>query len=294
MPTSPAHPLSRGLLHDFARVSKSRPCPVCEHADWCMISRDDPPSRVICARIESSSRWGDAGWLHRLRDVVPLRPRTMRTVRTVPALASRVEMDDLARQFCAAVQPCALARHAAHLGVGVGSLQRLNIGWTGRAWSFPMRNAAGAVVGIRLRTEEGRKFAITGSSDGIFIPDRLSGRAPLLIAEGPSDTAALLDRGFDVIGRPSCRGGTVPLLDWTRAHAPSAIVVVSDREAVGQSGAADLARRLRTCCRDVRVIVPPCKDAREWIRMGATTDDLCSTIAAAMPVRLQLHTRSSS
>lgn len=32
------------LLESYVRVSRSRLCPVCEHADWCMVSRDDPPN----------------------------------------------------------------------------------------------------------------------------------------------------------------------------------------------------------------------------------------------------------
>lgn len=44
------------LLNDCARVSRSRPCPLCDHKDWCLVSKDSEaePSHVICARVESS------------------------------------------------------------------------------------------------------------------------------------------------------------------------------------------------------------------------------------------------
>jgi hypothetical protein len=64
------------LLDDFARVSRSRPCPICNHRDWCLVSRDNEadPSRVICARVESRQRFGRAGWLHALRQNPLWRP----------------------------------------------------------------------------------------------------------------------------------------------------------------------------------------------------------------------------
>ena len=50
----------------WLRVSRSRRCPVCDHADWCLVSRDG--TAAICPRVESSKRIGDSGYLHRLKD----------------------------------------------------------------------------------------------------------------------------------------------------------------------------------------------------------------------------------
>ncbi len=59
-----------GLLRDFQRVSRRNSCPICGRPDWCLASREDPddPPLVLCKRVESAHRWGDAGWLHRRHD----------------------------------------------------------------------------------------------------------------------------------------------------------------------------------------------------------------------------------
>lgn len=56
------------ISEEFARVSRKHPCPVCGKATWCMVARESDPSRTICQRVESSRRWGTAGWLHDLHD----------------------------------------------------------------------------------------------------------------------------------------------------------------------------------------------------------------------------------
>ena len=106
------------------------------------------------------------------------------------------------------------------LGVSVESLRRLGVGWSAkhRAWAFPMSNAAGDVLGIRLRLPGGKKLSVKGGKEGLVHsrrgPLRLpSGRLLLLIAEGPTDTAALLDLGFSAVGRPSCTGGVKLLVE---------------------------------------------------------------------------------
>jgi len=44
---------------DWQRVSKRRPCPVCEKPDWCLyVGPDGVPTAAICSRIESPKRAG--------------------------------------------------------------------------------------------------------------------------------------------------------------------------------------------------------------------------------------------
>ena len=66
-------------------------------------------------------------------------------------------------------------RLASQLGVTAASLREIGAAWAPQhnAWAFVMRNAWGEPVGIRLRMESGRKFAVTGSHAGIFIPEYL-------------------------------------------------------------------------------------------------------------------------
>ena len=285
------------ILNDFQRVGCDHPCPVCGKGDWCLTSRDDPgnPSRAICQRIESRHRFGEAGWLHRLRDDDwPRRGERKRTVRiTSPLLESR-SFAELADRCCTAVDPKRLAGFAESLGVSVTSMHRLRVGWLQEsgAWTFPMTDSDGNVRGIRLRLRNGRKLAVKGGHDGLFIPSDLSVGGRLLIAEGPSDTAALLDLGFDAVGRPSCSGGIKLLSDRLTQLKMDEAVIVADSDQPGEQGAQNLASMLRIYVPVVKLITPPggLKDAREWKQHGATTAEVEAVLEAAPVLRMPVRT----
>lgn len=279
---------------DWKRVSKGRPCPVCGRSDWCLYAGpDDAPTAAICARTESNKPVGSAGWCHRLRDDDRRPARIIR--RAVPMVAQPqgagpIDFGKLAADFRAAVKLVDLQRLAAGLGLTVESLQRLRAGWAAghRAWSFPMTDAAGQVLGIRLRRPNGSKFAVTGGHDGLFLPDGLDvdvgGR--LLVCEGPTDTAAVLDFGFPAVGRPSCTGGVGVLVELVKQRRPAEVCIMADGDAPGQRGAGNLAAVLLAYSPAVRIISPPAgiKDARQWKERGAKAADVAAAIDAA-PVR---------
>jgi 5S rRNA maturation endonuclease (ribonuclease M5) len=160
-----------------------------------------------------------------------------------------------------------------------------------------MRAPAGGVVGIRLRLASGRKLSVRGGHERLFVPSELTGSGPLLIAEGPTDTAALLDLGFDAIGRPNCSGGTRHVVDYLQLNGVHDVVVVADGDEPGRIGAEKLARILTAYVEDVRVIAPPAgiKDARQWKRMGATHDVITATIGNARwrPLVVSIRRRGS-
>jgi hypothetical protein len=194
----------------------------------------------------------------------------------------------LAAEYREGVKPSALALLANQLGVSPESLKRLGTGWAAErhAWAFPMRNAVGEVVGVRLRSASANKSAVRGGKEGIFIPADLPEGGRLLITEGPTDCAALLDLGFAAVGRPSCSGGSRHVVELVRRLAPADVVAVADRDWPGQRGADRLATVLVAYCPAVRVIVPPApfKDARAWKVGGAMVADVVTAIDAA-PVR---------
>lgn len=275
------------LLDDFVRVSRDRPCPICTKDDWCLVRRGDPPASAICARVQSSTVWGDAGWFHALeRDSRPQR-RRLRFLKVNAASDGR--MAAIAEGYACSVMPGPLDRFALSLGVTVASLRRLRIGWTGRCWAFPMQGRDGAICGIRIRTPSGEKFSERGGKEGLFVPSVLHGTDPLVIAEGPTDTAALLDMDFDAIGRPSCKGGVRLLADFVRWGAWKRHVVFADADGPGLRGALSLARVLATLSPDVRVVVPPAKDARAWVKAGATRENVLALIEAAPPIRVTVR-----
>lgn len=272
----------------WQRVSRRRPCPVCNRPDWCLFTGDpNNPSAVICARAESRKRAGEAGWLHVLRHDDH---RPQRRVIHLPKAQERPIFDFAAfARLCAlAMLPTALNRLADDLGLTPESLRRMGTGWSRRhaSWTFPMQDAGGNVRGIRLRLPNGKKLSVRGGQEGLFIPEGLTPGGRLLVAEGPTDTAALLDLGFGAVGRPSCTGGIKLLAELVKQMQVPEVVIVADGDAPGLRGAESLATVLVGYVPAVRLIVPPAgvKDARAWKRSGATMTDVLAVIDVA-PVR---------
>jgi hypothetical protein len=172
---------------------------------------------------------------------------------------------------------------AASLGLTTASLVALGVGWSTwhKAWTFPMYDLSGGVLGIRLRGLDGRKWAVRGGHEGLFLPsvwDADPEPRRLLIVEGPTDVAALLDMGFlGVVGRPSCEGGVRLLKELVRQRLRVRdVAIVADADAPGRAGAQRLAGVLIGAGQAVRVIDPPVgvKDARDWLRAGGTKADV--------------------
>jgi hypothetical protein len=167
---------------------------------------------------------------------------------------------------------------ARKLGVTLKSLEALHVGYSvqHRAYSFPMTGEHRRVCGIRLRTDDGRKFSVKGGKEGLFIPSGVGPDCPfggggeLVICEGPTDCAALFDLDMNVIGRPSCSGGAGLIVDLVQDWHPDEVSIIADADAPGQRGARYLAARLVGYVPNgVRIVTPPsgAKDAREWSRL---------------------------
>lgn len=293
------------ILSSFRRASKSRPCPVCRKPDWCLVSIDggDMPKRAICARIESARRWRGAGYLHELGDVgAP--PMKAVPSRFEIKLAMSTSFSSTANVAAATLDRVRLDQLGFELGVSTDSLRMLGVGWLTAAdlhqhhtyartgcWSFPMQDGEGHVCGIRLRGPDHGKFAVTGSRNGIFCPVAPLGPiGRLCVAEGESDTAALLDLGFYAIGTPGAGNADAVVVRLVRNVRPLEVVVVADNDPVGRQRALELGRRLRVDHCLVRVIAPPegVKDARAWKQHGASFTVVAAVIAATPTVSLSM------
>lgn len=247
------------------RVNKTNPCPICNKPDWCLISDD----AAICARVSEGSkkRCGDAGWLHYLRPDEQQKAKFV--IRDIPQKGPKPDFEKLVKDFQKRLSTRQLRWLASSLDVSVKSLQRLGVGWDGSAFSFPMFDEKRNIIGIRRRYGSGQKFAIKGSSNGLFIPEGLTGRGALIICEGPTDCAAGLDFGFDAIGRPNCDSRIEMTARFARGRK---VTIIADNDLPGVEGAKKLSRRLIACCPDVKIIVPPIgiKDLRQWKSKGLT------------------------
>ena len=289
------------------RVNRKRPCPICGKPDWCLL---DPEGRfAICPRTPSPKRAGEAGYVHYLTNVFSRQPGRDSAIARQPALAAKAgdgkqETDSqpmpvdfwlrLVKQYQSQLTEDALARLANTLGLSARSLRLLNVGWSAkhRAWTFPMRDARLQVTGIRLRRADGSKFCIKGSKEGLFIPNDFgqSTDSMLIICEGATDVAALIDLGFpNSIGRPSCLGGVKLIVELCRAHRFSEIVIFADNDLPGQRGAEKLARELSLYVPRLRVVTPPTKDVRDWKKSGANQADIERAIAEAATISLAIR-----
>lgn len=239
----------------------------------------------------------NGGFLHRLNSERRSLPN-LRTVTLPERMASRNDLPSLAEQYRAAIHPAHLQCLANTLRLSAASLQRLGIGWAfdSGAWAFPMTNAASKVLGIRLRLPSGRKIAVTGGREGLFIPADLPQGGELLITEGPTDCAALLDLGFAAVGRPCCAGGVRLLVELVKARKPLDVVIVADADEPGQRGADALASVLVLYVPRLRIITPPngIKDARAWKQAGVTAAVLRTSIDAAPIRRLRISRKQQA
>lgn len=282
-------------MHDvWKRVSKQRPCPICNKPDWCMVHEDG--TAVICPRTQQGcvKDLGDAGYLHHLeghqstggRIFLPRRlPSYTGNSKPEDSLRPNFDASKVMKQYRSSLSSKVLGRWASLLGVRPEPLERLCIGRTNRgAMAFPMKNAAGETIGIRIRDEAGRKWAYPGSRNGLFIPaDRPDSTDSMVcICEGPTDTAALLGLGFDAIGRPSCSGGR----EMVRVLCASRdVCIVEDPDGPGQRGAETLANELVRVCSSVRVLQPLVgKDLREWIKEANPTWQVVSAVLNSTPL----------
>ena len=242
-------------LH-YNRVSISMPCPVCKKPDWCLVS--DCGQYAICQRIESSRNKGKAGWLH-LLDGQKFDP-PKKIVRTVinPHNQEAIQKIYLNLDF----SDKALLPLAEQLKVSLDSLRNLGVGKSTSAWDFPMYNAQREIIGIKRRNLEGKKWCAVGSRLGLYIPKFFNEHIQTIILEGESDTAAMLTKGYNTIGRPNTTAGVPYMIDLLQNQGT---VILADNDTPGIESAYKLRERLgsRSC-----VVICPMKDARLWINSG--------------------------
>lgn len=258
----------------MTRVTKRKPCPVCNKPDWCMTGRDI----AICMRVPSSRSKnfvdGSVGYIHNLAGFTPtpqplIERRREQRVINIPALWKRMSV---------ATPNYEIESLAKNLGVDSHAL--ISIGCAKRddnTYAFAMRDGSNAIIGIRLRTSDGRKFAVEGSHGGLFIP-QMPARKRLYVVEGPTDTAAAVTIGLFAIGRQSCNGGVHQVVDYiNRNKIISECVIVADTDIdrfsptgsvynPGISGAMGLMEHIPI--KSIVVTFPHVKDMREFVKTG--------------------------
>lgn len=236
---------------------------------------------AVCMRNPGGKRLDCGGWAYPLgerKDAPCCAPRP----------APTPEPEEPAPDFLEFVADCdentplaIVDQLARELGLPVPEFRKMCYGWSKRhqAWVFPMRSPERQVIGVRLRSPDGHKWAVKGSRSGLFFhPPEFKGKPGLvLVCEGPTDACAAMALGFRAVGRPACRGSHEQLLEFFRLHGGTP-VIVSDNDPLktrpdgttyrpGQDGSLALSEALPL---RHKLIIPPAKDIREWLNTGAT------------------------
>lgn len=235
-------------------------------------------------RVESGRPLKNGGWLHKFdsdyRPPLPLKNPMKQPKKPF------VDCGAMLSHWKADTSPENMRLMSEDLGVSSRALEFLGVahandlsyadpGWTGEAVVFPMYDATDwngeNPCGIRLRTPEGKKFAVTGSKAGVFFPYLALSCIPswdrIFICEGPTDTAACLDLGLFAVGRAACRGGEDIILSILSQLCPADCVIVSDNDGPGVAGANDLMEKIKI---PKALFVPPGKDLRAFVAAGGT------------------------
>lgn len=215
-------------------------------------------------RVESHRPMRNGGWFHADESKAPTLIARRREAAPRLSHPARLLASWSRYTHSGQVQAFALA-----LGVSTAALTALGAAWCRArdAWAFPMRDAEGKVVGIRVRTPGGAKKAVIGSTQGLFYPADFAPADDVFIVEGPTDAAAALSLGFSAIGRPSCSGGADLVRDLLGRVRPARAVIIADDDAPGRRGALRLADHIQS---PSITLALPAKDFREFVRAGAT------------------------
>jgi hypothetical protein len=253
----------------WAHATIEHPCPICGKTDWCTFG----DRAVLCQRVESERPDPKGGWYHNYGSGKAQRfmlPPSKQSPAHINCASIITAWKSFNRN---------LSQWSESLGVSVNSLSSLDCVWSSinNAWAFPMSDGMGGYIGIRLRNADGFKWAVTGSRQGIFIPNgtKIEPRICYL-PEGPTDTAALLTLGLFAIGRPNCLGGGEFIKEALKRLGIYRVVIVSDNDQIKQDGkrpGLEGAIKLKKFLGLASVIwIPPSpiKDVREFLNKGGT------------------------
>lgn len=157
-------------------------------------------------------------------------------------------------------------------GVSEKALRRIEIGFDKSAYTFPMRNWQGEIVGIRKRSYKDirNKYAAEDSTQGLFVPQGVRPGNMQVITEGESDVAVALSMGFQAIGVPGAGAAVDNVIGFAGQSPVACPCIIGDSDAVGVDGAEKLAKGLLKAGIPCRVLISPepYSDLRDWSNKG--------------------------
>jgi hypothetical protein len=272
-------------MSEWLRVSKAHPCPVCKKITWCLIG----DKNILCMRAASNRpialKSGETGWLHSLDAPIVL-PQPQEPRKPEP----KVDCRALMARWYDETKPATFTLLGLDLGVEQWTLGKFGLGCCyaqcHNAWAFPMWDGLGHMVGIRLRSMAGKKWTVTGTHAGIFVP-MVNPQPTLVICEGPTDTAAALSMGYYAVGRPSCSGGAPMIKELIARTAVRRAIVIADNDDPGLNGARSLISNLQVpAC----IITLPGKDLRRFYCDGGDHETINALARSSVWHHRAFHT----
>ncbi len=217
------------------RVSKRNPCPICEKPDWCTLSADG--TLAFCMRISSERKAGNGSFIHILADPKPPPAPLNDKHEWIP-------VEDWSEKAieCFRHPKAKAAREAVseRLELSEGTLEAMLVGWSadrrGEFTTWPewkLYKGQMTITSIDRRYADGTKKCMKGGKRGMYVIEHWWVAAgPVLMPEGGSDAAALIDIGCCVVGRFACRGGVRDMTTLLRRFIGSErrIVVIGDND----------------------------------------------------------------
>lgn len=264
------------MRSEWKRVTRKHPCPICGKPDWCCYTADE--SVVLCMRVQNDhpSRGDAGGWVYRMGDMAGRKPRT-RISDERDEHMPKMSVDAILKEWGKDTTRTALSIFANDLGVTSSSLRNLGCVWSSanQCWAFPMRDASGEPIGIRLRSQT-RKYSVTGSRTGLFFVPGAERSSVAWLTEGPTDTAAVMTIAPKalVVGRSDLLSAWRLLRSALARLGVEEVNICVDNEqekpdradSPGRAGSVRLARFLGLPCRFLSI--PGYKDIREYVREG--------------------------
>jgi hypothetical protein len=184
------------------------------------------------------------------------------------------------RECVRRIEPDRLRSLSRDTGLSVEALSQVGCGWNGVRYTFPERDAECNVIGILARRTDGRKRCLKGSKRGVIVPEGFDDlMEPVLIVEGPTDTASCWMMELPAMGRPSNRGGSEYL---AKLVGDREVIVVGENDRrmndgkeqfPGRDGARDTARSIADQLgRPIGWALPPSdhKDVRAFMRTSSS------------------------
>jgi hypothetical protein len=262
------------MTSEWNRVTRAAPCPVCKKADWCGVSADG--AAACCMRVQSERQAKNGGWIHRVGLLPPV-PRRPSPRPLEHKLEPSIDAPGIWQSYRKDPAVTTTGDAALALGLPPWTVWELGAGIDPHGnLAFPMHDGHLDVIGIRLRSADGKKWAVKGSRAGVFVPWRYrpsdwNNNGHVVVVEGPTDASAVLALNMIPIGRPSCLGGEQTLLEAARALGATSLTIVADNDGPGVMGARRLCTTLDGSGIRWRLVTAGGhKDMRQWWQAGLT------------------------